>query len=143
MPFKMLYNYSMRERPLVLLIDDEEIFLEIASVKLQADGLDTVMTQDFEDAIVKAETLMPDFILSDIFMPPGRSGWELALELRKNPKTRAIKFAFFTSLRDPWLEFKGAERRMCYRSAAMNGYHPMQLRRIVRDKSDHLMMVKF
>jgi CheY-like chemotaxis protein len=111
MPFKMLYNYSMRERPLVLLIDDEEIFLEIASVKLQADGLDTVMTQDFEDAIVKAETLMPDFILSDIFMPPGRSGWELALELRKNPKTRAIKFAFFTSLRDPWLEFKGAERQ--------------------------------
>ena len=31
-------------------------------------------------------------------------GWELALELHQNPKTRDIKIAFFTSLREPWLE---------------------------------------
>lgn len=94
----------MREKPLVLLVDDEEMFLEIASIKLQADGLMTALASGVRDAIVKAERLLPDLVLSDIYMPPGPSGWELALELRRNPKTREIKFAFFTSLRDPWGE---------------------------------------
>jgi CheY-like chemotaxis protein len=90
----------------VLIVDDEEIFLEIASVKLRGDGFDTVMTKDVRDAVAKAETLLPDLVLTDIYMAPGPSGWDLALELRRNPKTREIKIAFFTSLRDPWLELK-------------------------------------
>ncbi len=96
----------MRSKPLVLIVDDEEIFLEIASVKLRGDGFDTVMTKDVRDAVAKAETLLPDLVLTDIYMAPGPSGWDLALELRRNPKTREIKIAFFTSLRDPWLELK-------------------------------------
>ena len=96
----------MREKPLVLLVDDEMIFLEIASVKLQGRGFETILTQDVRDAILKAETLLPDLVLSDIYMAPGPSGWDLALELRRNPKTHEIKIAFFTSLRDPWMELK-------------------------------------
>ncbi|SRR5258708_26161153 len=96
----------MRTNPLVLLVDDEDIFLEIASVKLQAEGFETIMTHDFRDALEKAERLLPDVVLSDIYMPPGRNGWELALELRRNPKTCDIKIAFFTSLRDPWAELR-------------------------------------
>jgi adenylate cyclase len=96
----------MREKPLVLIVDDEEMFLEIASVKLSSQGFDTVQTNDFRDAIEKAQKLLPDLVLSDIYMAPGPSGWDLALELRHNPKTRDIKIAFFTSLRDPWSELK-------------------------------------
>jgi CheY-like chemotaxis protein len=97
---------SKREKPLVLLLDDEEIFLEIAAVKLHASGLETVMANDVRDALAKAESLLPDLVLSDIYMPPGPTGWEFALELRRNPKTRDVKIAFFTSLRDPWIELK-------------------------------------
>ncbi len=92
----------MREKPLVLLVDDEEIFLEIVSVKLQASGFDTDSARSAREAVEKAERLLPELVLSDIYMPPGASGWELAFELRENPKTRDIKIAFFTSLRDPW-----------------------------------------
>jgi CheY-like chemotaxis protein len=95
----------MREKPLILLIDDEDLFLEIASVKLRGEGFETIMTNDVRDAFSKAEALQPDLVLSDIYMPPGPNGWEFALQLRRNPKTRNIKLAFFTSLRDPWLEF--------------------------------------
>ena len=95
----------------MLLVDDEEIFLEIASVKLRAEGLETVKTQDVRDAIVKAESLLPDLVLSDIYMPPGPSGWELAIQLRRNPKTQKIKIAFFTSLRDPWAELQNNLRK--------------------------------
>src|SRR5690348_17067705 len=95
-----------RQKPLVLLVDDEEIFLEIASVALRSSGFETVLTTDVRDAIAKAETLRPDLILSDIYMPPGPTGWEFALELHRNPKTQDIKVAFFTSLKDPWLELR-------------------------------------
>ncbi len=100
-----------REKPLVLLVDDEEIFLEIASVKLRSEGLETAATKDVRDAIAKAESLLPDLVLSDVYMPPGPSGWELALELRRNPRTRDIKIAFFTSLRDPWAELQANLRK--------------------------------
>lgn len=100
----------MRERPLVLLIDDEEVFLEIAATKLQAEGFDTVATHSFEEAVEKTAELEPDLVLSDIYMAPGPSGWDLALELRRNTKTRNVKFAFFTSLRDPWVEVASADK---------------------------------
>jgi CheY-like chemotaxis protein len=89
---------------LILLVDDEEEFLEIASLKLQKKGFETVATTDGNVALAKAEELQPILVLSDIYMVPGPTGWELALELHRNPKTRGIKLAFFTSLRDPWTE---------------------------------------
>jgi CheY-like chemotaxis protein len=94
----------MRTQPLVLLVDDEADFLEIAALKLQHKGFETVATTDGRDAIAKAEALQPDLILSDVYIVPGPNGWELALELHRNPKTREIRLAFFTSLRDPWIE---------------------------------------
>lgn len=94
----------MRTQPLVLLVDDEDEFLEIASLKLKGKGFETVTTTDGHDAIAKAEALMPDLVLSDVYMVPGPNGWELALELRRNAKTRDIKLVFFTTLRDPWME---------------------------------------
>ena len=94
----------MRTQPLVVLVDDESEFLEIASLKLRAKGFDTFTTNDAHVALAKVEELQPDLVLSDIYMVPGPNGWELALELHRNPKTRNIKLAFFTSLRDPWTE---------------------------------------
>jgi len=102
----------MRERPLVLLVDDEEVFLEIASMSLQAGGFETATVCGSEHALQKVEELLPDMVLSDIYMAPGPSGWDLALDLRHDPRTRDIKFAFFTSLRDPWLEFESDKKRM-------------------------------
>jgi CheY-like chemotaxis protein len=100
----------MREHPLILLIDDEEDFLEIASIKLQSDGFETIITHTVSDALSKAEEFLPDLILSDIFMPPGPSGWELALAVRRNPKLQNIKFAFFSSLRDPMMDIEREKR---------------------------------
>jgi CheY-like chemotaxis protein len=95
---------------LILLVDDEMEFLEIASLKLKGKGFETVTTTDGHIAIAKAEELQPALVLSDIFMVPGPSGWELAIELHRNPKTRDIRLAFFTSLRDPWSEIPVAAR---------------------------------
>lgn len=102
----------MREKPLVLLVDDEEVFLEIASVQLQAKGFDTQKVMDVEEALRRAEELIPDLVLSDIYMPPGLNGWDLAFELHRNPKTREVRIAFFTSMRDPWSELVENRRQL-------------------------------
>jgi CheY-like chemotaxis protein len=100
----------MRDRPLVLLLDDEEIFLEIATIKLQMNGFGVEVAHSVVEALTRAEELLPDLILSDIYMPPGPSGWDFALAVRSNPKLKDIKFAFFTSLRDPMGELGQGER---------------------------------
>jgi CheY-like chemotaxis protein len=100
----------MREKPLILLIDDEDKFLEIASVKLESGGFEVVITHNVNEALSKAAELQPDVILSDIYMPPGPNGWQFALAVRKDPRIKDIKFAFFTSLRDPTMELKPSER---------------------------------
>jgi len=102
----------MREKPLVLLVDDEEVFLEIASVQLTSKGFETQIAKDVEEALQKAEELLPDLVLSDIYMPPGPNGWDLAFELHQNPKTREVRIAFFTSLRDPWSELVTNRRQL-------------------------------
>lgn len=92
-----------REKPLVLLVDDEEMFLEIAEVQL-VPRYDVFKAHGADEALAQAETLMPDLIVSDVYMPPGPNGWDLAFALRRNAKTREIPFALLTSLHDPWLE---------------------------------------
>jgi CheY-like chemotaxis protein len=94
-------------KPLVLIVDDEEAFLEIVSLRLEAAGFRVIPTHSVVDAIEKAREFLPDIILSDISMPPGADGWELASELRHDEKMRDIKFAFFTSQPDPLSELRG------------------------------------
>ena len=96
----------MREKPLILLVDDEENFLEIMSAKLDASGFDTACAHNEAEAMKQAETLFPDMILMDIHMP-GATGTDAALSIKQNPKLQGIRIAFLTSLKDPWPAIKG------------------------------------
>lgn len=94
----------MRTRPLVLIVDDEENFLEIMSTRLNAAGFETVLARNEKEAVAQAEKLMPDLILMDILMP-GATGTDAALAIKQNPATQNIKIAFLTNLREPWPAF--------------------------------------
>jgi CheY-like chemotaxis protein len=91
----------MRKKPLILIVDDENSFLEIMTAKLGASGFDTATARNEAEAVSQSEKLMPDLILMDIKMPGG-SGTDAALAIKQNPKTKGLKIAFLTSLRDPW-----------------------------------------
>jgi len=101
-----------RKTPLILVVDDEEDFLEIASAPLKAAGFNVAVAHNGEEAKTQAETLQPDLILMDIYMPPGQTGTEVALSLKQNAKTKDLKIAFLTSLRDPWPGVVGDNRSM-------------------------------
>ena len=91
----------MRAKPLILVVDDEDSFLEIFSAKLSASGFDVALARDEQEALAQSEKLAPDLVLMDIHMP-GASGTDAALAIKQNPKTKDTKIAFLTSLEQPW-----------------------------------------
>lgn len=95
-----------------MVVDDESNFREIISAKLTAAGFDVVVAKNEAEALAGAEQFQPDLILMDIFMPPGKSGTDVALSLKQNPKTEHIKVAFLTSLKEPWPAIGGDREKV-------------------------------
>ncbi len=91
----------MRDRPLILIVDDEPELLEIMSVKLRNVGYEPVVAHNAKEAVDAAGKVRPDLILMDIHMP-GNTGTDAALEIKQNPATRNIKIVFLSNLKDPW-----------------------------------------
>ena len=111
----------MREKPLVLLVDDEKDFVDIMKTKLEPLGFDTVSASSGEESVKCADEYMPDLILMDIFMPPGVNGTDAALAIKQNPRTKSIKIAFLTSVKDPWPGATGANKDVS-RELGMEGF---------------------
>ncbi len=91
----------MREKPLILVVDDEPNLLEIMSTKLAASGFEPVVAYNGKEAIDAAVKLQPDLILMDIHMP-GETGTDAALSIKQNPATKNIRVAFLSNMKDPW-----------------------------------------
>lgn len=93
----------MREKPLILVVDDEQDLREIMSIKLNASGFDTAAAGSAVEAVDVAKKMHPDLILMDIHMP-GVSGTDAALQIKQDPETKDIKIAFLSNLKDPWFQ---------------------------------------
>ena len=91
----------MREKPLILIVDDEPDFIEILSTKLAGSEVDLVAAHNGKEGVDAAKKLHPDLILMDVHMP-GETGTDAALEIKQNPATRDIKVAFLSNMKDPW-----------------------------------------
>jgi CheY-like chemotaxis protein len=101
----------MRERPLVLIVDDEDSFLETMSTKLALAGFDVAVAHNGLGGVNKAENLMPDLVLMDIRMP-GMTGTDAALVIKQNPKTKDVKVAFLTNMKNPWPTVSVEQRKL-------------------------------
>jgi two-component system OmpR family response regulator len=97
----------MRDVPLLLVVDDDANFREIFSMKLKAAGFVVEVAKNEAEALVKSKELMPDLTLMDIYMPPGPSGTDVALNIKQHPETKDLKIAFLTNLKEPWPALSG------------------------------------
>ena len=59
----------MRERPLILAVDDVPDNLEILEMRLQSLGYEVASAGDGIEALEKTQALLPDLVLLDIMMP--------------------------------------------------------------------------
>jgi DNA-binding NarL/FixJ family response regulator len=65
----------------VLIVDDSELFLNVARVVLEREGLSVVgVASGSSDALARAEELQPEVVLVDITLA-GESGFDLARRL--------------------------------------------------------------
>jgi signal transduction histidine kinase/CheY-like chemotaxis protein len=78
-----------REKPLILIIDDEIAARELLVSYLEPHGYQAAVAISSDQALRQAVELRPDAITLDLVMP-GRGGWKLLHELRHMPQTSSI-----------------------------------------------------
>lgn len=87
------------EAPLLLVVDDEPINVELLCELLQAMGYRTAGAARGEEALRIARESAPDLILLDVMMP-GMNGIEVCRRLREDPATARVPVVFVTALSD-------------------------------------------
>ncbi len=86
---RQIQGPRLRERPLVLAIDDESAALEVLSEHLHAAGYDVSTAMTLQDGLRMARELVPDVVTLDILMPSG-SGWAVLADLKSDASTAHI-----------------------------------------------------
>lgn len=82
----------------ILVVDDDSKFLRFLTELLTGAGYDVRAASDPTKVMEMAEFLAPDLVILDISMP-GKDGFQVAQELRGNPKTKRVKCMFITAHR--------------------------------------------
>jgi DNA-binding response OmpR family regulator/DNA-binding CsgD family transcriptional regulator len=89
---------SLRERPLILLVEDEDDLRSDLVEELQAAHYRVLEAADGQEALAILDCERPDLILCDITMP-GLGGYEVLADLRqKRPHLAEVPFIFLTAL---------------------------------------------
>ncbi len=75
--------------PRVLVVDDEDDFLELSELFLAADGWGVLKAHSADEAMKFVKEGPPDFALVDLYIP-GRDGFQVLKDLRAEPSTTDI-----------------------------------------------------
>ncbi len=89
----------MPDSPLILLVDDEQVNLELFSAILEEEGYRTLSARDAAYALKLLESDRPDLIISDIYMPE-MGGFEFYEKVQGLPELRSVPFIFLSALSD-------------------------------------------
>ena len=92
---------------LALIVDDEPDIRALIRVSLEAQGFQTLEAAHADEAR-KLITRDPDILLLD-WMLPGRSGIELAIQLKQNPKTRDLPIIMISARGEEEDRIKGLD----------------------------------
>jgi DNA-binding response OmpR family regulator len=83
--------------PRILIVDDENDFIELLQYKLAGHGYDLIVANDGVHALSQARLLKPDLILLDILLPD-LDGLSVCEILRRQPATKKIPVIFMSAL---------------------------------------------
>ena len=78
-----------REKPLVLIVDDDLASRELLASYLEPEGYAVVMVSSGTEALEEARRLLPDLIVTDVLMP-GPGGLQTLFVLRNTTETSEI-----------------------------------------------------
>lgn len=84
----------------VLIVDDDKIFLNIATLSFQRDGHEVFTALDAYSALDIVFDKRIELVVTDINMPFGYSGFRFAQSLRKASEIKSLPIVFVSSRRD-------------------------------------------
>jgi CheY-like chemotaxis protein len=85
------------DRPTILLVDDDAVFVEALSAVLQQEYHVTTAASG-EDAVTSLAEDLPDLIILDVMMSYLSEGYDLAAMLKKNPRTAQVPIVILTGV---------------------------------------------
>ncbi len=85
-----------RDRPLVLVAEDDPDVRDLIERKLRGDGMDVLAVSDGVAALHACRTARPDLVLLDVMMP-GMTGLQICQELRSHVATRDLPVVLITA----------------------------------------------
>lgn len=98
----------MRDRPLILIVDDEPFNVDYLEQELEEMGYDTVAAGDGRTALEQVATAAPDVVLLDIMMP-GMDGFAVLSHLREDPRHRQLPVIIISAIGDMATIARGIE----------------------------------
>jgi CheY-like chemotaxis protein len=100
-----------RERPLVLLVEDQTDLRRLYAEQLTISGFDVIEAGNGADAIAHTTERVPDVVLMDLSLP-GIDGWEATKRLKSDGRTAHIPVVALTA-HDGAGELERATRAGC------------------------------
>ena len=91
---------SRGEKPLVLIVEDEDPARELLTNYLEPEGYEVAWVSSGTDALISARQLKPDAITLDIRVGDS-SGWDILHQLKKDPETTHIPVVVISILDEP------------------------------------------
>lgn len=88
-----------RQKTTVMVVDDEQTFLDVLIAELGARGYKVVTATSGPAALNLLQKLKPSIIISDLKMP-GMNGFDFLVEARKIPNSASVPFLFLTGIED-------------------------------------------
>ena len=88
---------SWKKTPQVLLVDDSAILREVFTKELVQMGISVTAAADGQEGLKTAKTNPFDMIITDIDMP-NMNGFDLCINLKKDPLTKSIPIIMLSSL---------------------------------------------
>lgn len=98
----------MRDRPKVLIVDDEKLNVDLMEAFLLPYGYEILKAYNGDEALEIIFREEPDIVLLDIMMP-GKDGFEVTKIVKNNPETIDIPVLLVTALSDRGAKIKGIE----------------------------------
>jgi DNA-binding response OmpR family regulator len=85
-----------RERPVVLVADDDPDILRLVAFRLERAGYDVVQATDGEEALRAATELEPDLAVLDVMMPK-LTGYDVTRRIRETDATKRMPVILLTA----------------------------------------------
>jgi two-component system response regulator RegX3 len=76
-------------RPVLLIVEDEESYIDALEVGLRREGFDTKVARDGQQALALFDVVHPDLVLLDLMLP-GMSGIDVCRQIRLKSRTPVI-----------------------------------------------------